>query len=76
MPSRYIVQLENREPSPDKLARELAEFDISLDMEYGLVPINAVGNQLVGRVVATEDAIRRAEESLQVSFFPDFEISV
>ena len=73
--SRYIAYLHSTEPSADQLKKQLANLGITLDLEYGLVAVNPAGNQLVGRVVATEDAIHLAEETLPVSFFPDLGVS-
>jgi hypothetical protein len=55
--------------------KQLTDLGITLDREYGLLPVNAAGDQLVGRVFVTEDAIQRAQETLPVAFFPDLGIS-
>jgi len=73
--NRYIVQLQGSGSSSQRLAQQLNELGIKLDEEYGLVALDAAGEQQVGRVLATEDAVRRAEQALPVSFFPDLHIS-
>jgi len=74
-PSRYIAYLHGTDPSADQLTKQLANLGITLDQEYGLISVDPAGNQLVGRVLATEDAIHRAEQTLPISFFPDLRVS-
>ena len=73
--NRYIVQLQSSGSSIQRLAQQLNELGIKLDEEYGLVALDATGEQRVGRALATEDAVRRAERALPVSFFPDLQVS-
>lgn len=73
--NRYIIRFQGSDSSFPRLAQELDELGIKLDEDYGLVALDATGEQSVGRVLATEDAVRRAEQALPVSFFPDLHVS-
>lgn len=71
---RYIVQIQIEENDPSSLQDFLSRYEIEMDEDYGLVPLDPARRTAIVRVLANEDALVQAAQSRDLAFYPDLAV--